>query len=157
MYRYKINNNVVLKGNSSRNAGQSPEDCQYKFIELLSAESGIFSQIYLLSGTFLIEFCMTCIGNCEHFRSCSLLFGKRFFCATNSIGFTILINLLLRDTIVQYGVRSECGKSYCVAIWRSSDTRMIRPKRVAEDNGMNCYASTGFISILLLTNTSTVE
>jgi len=55
MYRYKIKNNAnVLKGNSSRSAGKSSENGLYKFIEFLSAEGGIFSQIYPFSGTFLI-------------------------------------------------------------------------------------------------------
>ena len=44
----------MLKGNSSRSAGKSSEDCLYKFIELLSTEGGIFSQICPLGGTFLV-------------------------------------------------------------------------------------------------------
>ena len=67
---------------------------------------------------------MTCIGNYEYFHSFSLLFGKRFFSATNSLGSTIIINLLLRDSLSQHVVRSErvwqvlwCG---CLKVFRQA-------------------------------------
>jgi len=44
----------MSKGNSSRNTGKSSEDGLYRFIELLSTEGGIFSQLYPWKWDFLI-------------------------------------------------------------------------------------------------------